>query len=298
MEIKRKSRRTTRIIVGITMVTITAVISLLVFRPPASAYKSVKAWTGDISTYYSFSGNVSPKSRQTLISDKLMQISEIKVKKGDKVEEGDILIVTSMGEKLPSKINGEVANIYVEENQQVSPGMKLIDIVDYNSLEVIFKVDEYDVGVLKSDMPAIVKIGAAGIEVEGRITDISREGQIVNGVTFYMASIDIEVNERIRTGMSAEVRLLSNEARNIVILPMDVIQFDDHNMPFVLKNGSKNSAVRVQITTGINDGTYVEVKSGVASGEEIFYKDNSGLDSFFFPKGGKNTRAQFGGFND
>lgn len=298
MEIKKKAKRKTWIIVGIIAVTITAAISLRVFRPSASTYKSVKAWTGDIATYYSFSGNVSSKNRQTLISDKIMQVSKISVKKGDQIEKGDTLIVTTAGEKLVSKINGEVVNIHVGENQQVTPGMQLIDIIDFNSLEVIFKVDEYDVGALKPGMQADVKIGAAGMKVEGKIAEISREGQIVNGVTFYMASIDIAEDDRIRIGMSAEVRLLSNEARNIVILPMDVIQFDDRNLPYVLKNGEKNETVQKRITTGINDGTYVEVKSGIASGEEILYKDNTGLGNLFFPEGGKKARAQFGGADD
>lgn len=298
MEIRRKTKGTVWIMVGIIAVTLTVAVSLYVFRPSVSAYKSVKARTGDIATYYSFSGNVSPKSRQTLIADKLTQISGIKVKKGDQIKEGDTLIVTATGEKLASKIDGEVVKIHVEENQQVAPGMQLIDIVDYNSLEVVFKVDEYDVGALKPGMQAAVKIGAAGIEVEGNITDISREGQIVNGVTFYMASIDIKQDERIRIGMSAEVRLLSNEAKDTVILPMNVIQFDDRNLPYVLKYGNRNTAVKIQITTGINDGTYVEVKSGVASGEEILYKDNAGLGNFLFPEGGKNVKAHFGGLDD
>jgi Na+-transporting NADH:ubiquinone oxidoreductase subunit NqrF len=35
---------------------------------------------------YSFSGNVETKNRQTVVSEKMMQISDIKVKEGDKVK--------------------------------------------------------------------------------------------------------------------------------------------------------------------------------------------------------------------
>ena len=52
---------------------------------------------------------------------------------------------------------------------------------------------------------------------------------------------------------------------------MKAIQFDDNNNPYVLKKGEKNAAVKTEITTGINDGTTVEVKSGVSSEETILY---------------------------
>ena len=53
------------------------------------------------------------------------------------------------------------------------------------------------------------------------------------------------------------------------------------NQPYVLKNDSKNSVVKQIITTGINDGTYVEIKSGVLDGEEVLYRNDLKLEAFF-----------------
>ncbi|MGI1659271.1 MAG: hypothetical protein ACRKFN_09860 [Desulfitobacterium sp.] len=71
--------------------------------------------------------------------------------------------------------------------------------------------------------------------------------------------------------MTAEVKLLNNQATGVVTLPMAAIQFDDQNKPFILKKDATGTAVKTEISTGINDGTIVEIKDGVASEETILY---------------------------
>ena len=103
----------------------------------------------------------------------------------------------------------------------------LAEIVNYNNLEVIFKVDEFDVGTLNTGKKRNCLYSCYQKEFSGDIHSISKEGQIANGVTFYTAAIDIEQDGNIRIGMSAEVKLISDNADNVVILPMNVIQFDE-----------------------------------------------------------------------
>jgi len=292
---KRKKKIRTWIIIGFLAVSLTLLLSYITLSPAGMSYKRVKAHRGDITTYYSFSGNVASKNRQSVYAEKIMQIADVYAEKGREVKEGDVLFTTVQGEEIKSKINGEVVLVNAEENKQVTPGTLLAEIVDYNSLEVVFKVDEYDVGALSSGREATVYIHAIKKEFKGYIREISKEGQIANGVTYYTAAIDIEQDGNIRTGMSAEVRLVSDKAEKVVILPMNVIYFDDQNQPYVFINGNGNSVVKQEITTGINDGTYVEIKSGVREGEEVLYKADLKLEALLFPEGGKNTRFYPGG---
>lgn len=294
---KRKKLRTW-IVIGVTAVLLAILISYFTFRPAALSYKRVKARIGDIVTYYSFSGNVASKNRQSVFAEKIMQISEVYIRKGAEVKEGDVLFTTAQGDEVKSKINGEITSVNAEENKQVTPGTLLVEIVDYNSLEVVFRADEYDVAALDPGKEAVVYIPAVKKEFRGNIREISKEGQVANGVTYYTAAIDIKQDGTIRTGMSAEVKLISDKAENAVILPMDVIYFDDQNRPYVYKNGSRNSVVKQEITTGINDGTYVEIKSGVSEGEEVLYKNDLKLETLLFPEGGKSTRFYPKGAND
>lgn len=270
MSAKRKSKAGKWIALSIITIVIAGAAASLMRRAPIS-YESADAKIQDITTYYSFSGNVETKNRQTVMSQKVMQVSQIKVKEGDTVKDGDVLIKTTTGDEIKSKISGEVANIAVEENAQAMAGTKLLEIIDYNNLEVNVKIDEYDITALEKGKEATVKIDAINKEIKGTISSMSKEGQITNGVTYFTSTIDLEKDNSLKIGMSAEVKLVSNKAAGVVTLPMIAIQFDDNNKPYVLKKGGKGAAIKNEITTGINDGTSVEVKSGVLNGETVLY---------------------------
>jgi len=187
-------------------------------RPAVQKYESVTAKTGTITTYYSFSGNVEARYRQTVISDKFMQIADVKVEEGDRVEEGDELFRTTAGERVKATIDGEVANLDVEEDERVAAGVRLLEVIDYDALEVKVKVDEYDVDAIKKGEEATIFISATGKEVKGKVNDVSRAGEVADGVTFFTATIGLDKDETLRIGMSAEVRLVGDSVKDAVTL--------------------------------------------------------------------------------
>ncbi|HEX2926267.1 MAG TPA: HlyD family efflux transporter periplasmic adaptor subunit [Ruminiclostridium sp.] len=281
----RKKSGAGKWIVFITIVLLIAgAIILFYSRRDSKAYESVKAEISDITTYRSFSGNIEAKHRQTIISEKVMQVSEIYVKEGDAVKNGDVLAKTTSGDRLTADIDGEVASIGVDQNAVVMSGAKLMEIVDYSNLEVKVRVDEYDIGSLKKGKAATVKIGALNKEIKGKISDVSSEGVVTNGVTYFTSTIDLNKDPALKVGMSAEVKLIDNTAKGVVTIPMSVVQFDDNNTPYVLKDSEKGRPVRTNIVTGINNGTVVEVKKGITDGETVLYMNPA-----------NNTGMRFGG---
>jgi len=235
-------------------------------RPAVQNYESVTAKTGTIATYYSFSGNIEARYRQTVISDKFMQIADVKVEEGDRVEEGDELFRTTAGERVKATINGEVANLDVEEDERVAAGVRLLEVIDYDALEVKVKVDEYDVDAIKKDEEATVFISATGKEVKGKVNDVSRAGEVADGVTFFTATIGLDKDETLRIGMSAEVRLVGDSVKDAVTLQAD----------------ADGKPVKTEIVTGLNDGTTVEVKKGLAAGDTVLYKQPAPTDPMGF----------------
>lgn len=271
MSTKRRTKTRKRVILSLVAIAVIVIGIALLMRPKRTQYESVDATIRDITTYYSFSGNVETKSRQTILSEKVMQISEIKVEEGDLVEEDDVLMRTTTGDTIKAKISGEIVNLNVEENAQVMAGITLLEIVDYKDLEVTVKVDEYDLSAIAIGKKASVTIGAIEKEVKGKISSMSKEGQVLNGVTFFRATIDLESDKRVRVGMSAEAKLINTQAVDVVTLPMKVIQFDSSNKPFVYQKAKDGSIKETQITTGINDSTFVEIKNGISKGDTILY---------------------------
>lgn len=268
---KRKSKYRKWIIVSIVLLFVAGSLTAYLLRPAPLPYNSETAQKGDISTYYKFSGNVETKNRQTIISDKMMQISTLNFNEGNIVQKGDVLLITTTGDQIKAKINGEIANQNIEEGAPVMAGTVLMEIVDYTNLQISIKVDEYDLPVIKVGKKANVKIGALQKELTGTVNSISKEGTTLNGVTFFTAVIDLAKDTSLKIGMSAEVTLQNEKVTGVVTLPMSAIQFDNHNVPYVQKKEKNNTIVKTEITTGINDGITVEIKNGVTVGEIIYY---------------------------
>lgn len=271
MNTNKKTKVKKWVTIGFIVYVIIVITVVYVKRPKSINYVNAVAGTGDITTYYSFSGNVDTKNRQTIMSDKMMQISDIYVHEGDIVKKDDVLIKSKTGDKIKSKINGVITNVGVKENAQVMAGNKLIEIVDNKNLKIKVKVDEYDLSALTEGKETRVTVNALDKEVTGKVKRISEEGQIANGVTFFNATIDLAKDNSIKIGMSAEVKLIKDQVTGVIILPMSAVLFDEYNNPYVLKKDSKGAAVKTKIMTGINDGTAVQIKSGVLNNETVLY---------------------------
>ncbi|MCB8815184.1 efflux RND transporter periplasmic adaptor subunit [Desulfosporosinus shakirovi] len=241
----------------------------LYLRPKKIDYTEFRPTIGNLTTNYSFSGSVEAKNRQTVFADKAMQIKEIKVKEEEEVTNDLVLMTTVGGGEIKSKIAGEVSGIYAEENAQLMPGAKLIDIVDYTDLQLKVQVDEYDLSAVSKDKDAIVTIHSLKKDISGKIKDVSKEGEYANGVTNFTATISLAKDNNLRTGMSAEAKVINQSVTNAVLMPMSAIQFDAQNTPYVLIKDSNNLPKTVELTLGINDGVLAEIKSGVTANDIV-----------------------------
>ena len=157
----------------------------------------------------------------------------------------------------------------MDENAQIMPGAKLLDIVDYSDLQLKVQVDEYDLSAVSKGKDATVTIHSLNNNVSGKITDVSKEGEYTNGVTNFTATIALAKDNNLRVGMSAEAKVLNQSVSNVVLLPMSAIQFDASNNPYVLIKDISNSPKTVGLTLGINDGVHAEIKSGVTTNDTV-----------------------------
>ena len=264
--------------------------------PVTQGYKDEISKKGDITTYYNFSGNVSAKNSQIVMSEAPMQIKSMKVQDGDKVKKDEVLFTTTTGEKVKAKIKGEVTNLDVKEDEAIGPGVKLMDIIDYDNLRINVKVDEYDLVVMKKDKECTVTINALDKEIKGTISKVSKAATTVNDVTYFTADIDIKKDSDIKIGMSAEVEMVNKSVKDVTLIPMKALAFNDDNTSYVYKLDADDKMNKVTLEVGINDGEFIEITGGLAADDVIYYKDNVTQTSAMFAGGGggQNGGGSFG----
>lgn len=270
MNTKKKKKRS-KIVIGTIIGLIAAgLVAAPLFMPRGQeVFKEVSVETGNLSTYYSFSGTVEAVDRETVRSETALQVGEMKVKTGDVVKKEDVILETSNGEEIKAPIDGEVSAVFAEENGQVMSGAELIEVVNYSNLQTSMKVDEYDLKSVAVDKEVNVIISALDMEVKGVISSISKEAANENEVAYFTATIDLEENEDIRVGMSAEAKILNERATDVSTLSMEAVQFDGNDNPYVLIPAEDGPPKRKYIKIGINDGNLVEITEGLTIGETV-----------------------------
>ncbi|WP_180953529.1 efflux RND transporter periplasmic adaptor subunit [Bacillus sp. T33-2] len=271
-----KKSKKKMVILSIAGVLILSLAAGLIFTPKgAGAFEEERAETADITTYYSFSGAVEAKNRQNIISKKEMHVEEVLVKEGDLVKKDDVLLRNSEGEEINAEIAGEVAKVYTKNNSHALKGSQLIDIVDYSNLHIKVKVDEYDLKYVAVDQQVNVTINALEKEIQGTVYAISKEATNENGISYFTAFIDFNNDKAIRIGMSAEAQVLKDNAKGVTTVPMKAVQFDNKNKPYVLKASEKGKPAKKYVKTGVNDGSTIEIKSGISLGDVVMIPDSS-----------------------
>ena len=202
---------------------------------------------------------------------------------------------TSDGETIKASVSGEVVELHVEKDDDVKAGDALIDIVDFDSLIIEIKVDEFDVPAVAVGKHAQVTVNALGETFETTITRLDRQATQDGSVSYYTATLALGDLQGVLPGMQVDVKLLSAHAENVTTLSMNALQFTDANHPYVMIQGS-NGVQNIPVTIGVNDGIRVEILSGASSGETVLIPAKASTNGMMFMGGGPG--GSNGGFRD
>jgi len=259
--------------IGILLIIIAAIVAVRApWREAAdAAYEYQTVATGSIVRTASGTGRVQAINRQVLLSPQATQITEIRAKVGTVARNGQVLLRGANGFEVRAPFAGEVSAIFVEPNQLVSPGARLIEIIDFSKLEVSAQVDELDVARISLGQTAQIDIIALSDEsLSGPITHIAREGTVSGNATTFNVRVAIPSAANILLGMSAEIRIEVARADNVPVVPIEAVQYKDRS-PFVLVSMTPGQPEQRFIEMGLSDGKFVEVKGGLEVGSTIAF---------------------------
>lgn len=224
---------------------------------------------GNIVNDNRFSGVIESQSREDIMAASALEISELYVSEGELIGEDTDLYEPVSGDLVTSTVSGEVAEIYYDEDETVAAGGKIMEIVDFTNLQVSIKVDEYQLSTLAVGVPVTINIDSIGRSVQGSVSEISREAKNENGVAYFTAIVDFQGDAQIRIGMNAEVVIVKEQAANVLMVPVDAIQFGADKESFVLVKGESENPQERPVITGITDGINIQIIEGLTENEVI-----------------------------
>lgn len=233
------------------------------------SFKEETAKTQNIETYYTFSGNIEPDGFKVVTAVSRGTVKSWNFAEGDKVNEDDEVLVPKSGAKVKSPMDGTISDIYLDEEEDYLPGDALFRVADYDHPLIRIKVDEYDVSALSRGMRVSVKVQATGKVLDGTITRIAQEATVSGDLAYYEAEISLPQDGTLAMGLTCEVSVNRESVMDATTVSMDAIQYDDNGKPFVYCYDRSGDVVEQSVLLGINNGTIVEIKDGVRTGETV-----------------------------
>lgn len=170
-----------------------------------------------------------------------------------------------------STISGLVLDVPVKVGNSVilsntfNDGTTIAVVADMNDLIFDGKIDETEVGRLKEGMPMSITVGALkDLSFEAVLEYISPKANENNGTNEFQikAAVTIPSDVKIRSGYSANARIVLERAEGVLTIPESTLEFAGDTV-YVNVLGDDDEYHRRDISTGISDGIDIEVKGGI-----------------------------------
>lgn len=196
---------------------------------------------------------------------------------------------------LTAPISGTVYSVSELEDLESGETDEVLTLAPDVSMSVTISVDEDDILSLALDQTAEITVSSLGDEVlSGTVTEIDKTASDGS----YTAVITLDKVEGMLPGMTAEVDIRIEGVDDALLIPVDALHQTSSGY-YVYTSYDEDSGEyggRVDVVPGLSNSSYVEIKSGLAEGDTVYYTESQ---NFFSAMGfggmGGGQRDDFGG---
>ncbi|MFT5352480.1 MAG: HlyD family secretion protein, partial [Candidatus Paceibacteria bacterium] len=176
--------------------------------------------------------------------------------------------------KIISPFTGEISAIDIELGEVSSPGSIVASIISNGGFEIVLDVPEVDISKVKVGDDALIFIDSFNEEegLYGKIIAVSRGSRYVDGIPVYetIVSLDSE-DERMRSGLSATVDLLTDKSDAAMAVPNEYVQRDEDGEFVLMDNGDDFEKRYIKVGIRGTNGM-VEILSGLYFEDKVFFE--------------------------
>ncbi len=237
--------------------------------------KTEKTQARDIEDYLTLVGSVKAMDEATLYPRVAGKLLKNLVTEGDKVTKDQAVALVERDEPgvvyepapVPSTLNGVIGRVYQDSGANVTPQTPIALVVSQDRVRVVIDVPERYVGKVFLGQAARIKVDAyPDSAFYGKVYRVS---PVVNTQT-RSAAVEILTDNssgRLKSGMFSEIKLVTGSRSGALSVPAAAI-VDEDGKTYVFTAAGGNAARRA-VKTGITDGNYTQVVSGLRNGEEV-----------------------------
>ncbi|MBP2558036.1 HlyD family secretion protein [Neorhizobium galegae] len=193
------------------------------------------------------------------------------------VGQSDIKVVDAQIEDINLKlartgVKAPVGGVISVRNAKVGAiasgtGNPLFTIIKDGAIELVADLSETDIQKIKAEQKAIVTVAGGKVKIEGKVRLVS---PTVDPVT-RLGAVHIVIDDEsgARSGMYASAEIVVTET-NALALPLSAVTTGRNGS--TARKVEDNVVKQVKIETGIQDGGFVQVVSGLTAGDIVVAK--------------------------
>jgi membrane fusion protein (multidrug efflux system) len=168
---------------------------------------------------------------------------------------------------LTAPLSGVVGLRTISTGAYVTPGQRLVDVVDVDTLKVDFRVPELEAAQIKVGQSIVVVADAVpGASFDGKIFAIDPIVD-VNGRAIRLRAQVANPDRRLAPGFFARIRIVVEQRQNAVLVPESaVFPVAGKTLVYRVMDGK---AVQTEVTLGLRRPGEVEVRRGLSAGDTV-----------------------------
>ena len=216
--------------------------------------------------------DIAMKKNEIELVNTEVQLAEIALDEAEeRLEETEIFV----------PLTGVIIEKLVEEGQIIASGISnvnggtaLANIADMSRLFIIADIDETDIGSVKVGHPVTITADAFSDKVfDGRVRRIAPQGLVENSITIFKVKIEVlgKGKKKLKPVMSANIEITTDHVESAVFTARAGIRNSkEGKFAMVLKNEKPK---KLFVKTGIKNPIFVQILSGLASGDHVILGD-------------------------
>jgi len=264
-------------------------------RSPAETVRAIEVGRGTIEVIILANGTVQPRNRLEVKLPIAGRVEQVLVQEGQTVARGQVLAWMSSSERaalldaarargpeevrrweefykatpIVSPIQGTLIKRNAEPGQSFTSADAVLVVAD--RLIVQAQVDETDIAQVKLKQPAGITLDAyPGKPIPGMVTAIAYEAKTVSNVTTYTVEVlPDQVPAFMRSGMTVSVAFQVASKQDVLRVPVRALNVRNGETYVELAGDDPE---RRAVETGITDGKFTEIVSGLSGGEKVLVK--------------------------
>lgn len=173
---------------------------------------------------------------------------------------------------ITSPISGIITKVDMKLGEIVSANKNVVSVISYGDYEVESFISEADISKIKLNDKARATLDAYGDSAtfDMAVIKIDPAATVIDGVPTYKVTLKFtNQDDRIRSGMTANLDILTAEREGVLLVPARAI-FGKDGLKYVKILGTDNIIQEVKVDLGLrgSDGN-VEIVSGLNVGDQV-----------------------------